>query len=65
MHPLVQSCPPIPYQYVNSNHLFYDLIYKPETTLFLQNARERGAAVKNGMDMLVYQAEENWRIWNQ
>jgi len=42
-----------------------DLIYNPAVTLFLQKGTERGAATKNGYDMLVLQAEESWRIWNQ
>lgn len=64
MYPNTEACPPIPYSFATSKHLFYDLVYNPGETLFLSNARERGATVKNGGDMLVLQAEENWRIWN-
>jgi len=32
--------------------------------LFLKNGKAQGASVKNGYEMLVLQAEENWRIWN-
>jgi shikimate dehydrogenase len=42
----------------------YDLVYNPQKTLFLQKGEAQGAAIKNGYDMLVLQAEENWRIWN-
>ncbi len=35
----------------------FDLIYNPEQTDFLRDAKERhGATTKNGMDMLIYQA---------
>jgi shikimate dehydrogenase len=44
--------------------LLYDLIYNPAQTLFLKKGKERGAAIKNGEEMLVIQAEESWRIWN-
>ncbi len=65
MYPDVSSFPPIPYQYINSSHLVYDLIYNPEETLFLSKAKEAGAKVKNGRDMLIRQAELAWEIWNQ
>ncbi len=55
--------PNIPYAYLSSKHLLYDLIYKPEKTLFLQKGEEQGCIIKNGFEMLVLQAEENWKIW--
>jgi shikimate dehydrogenase len=58
------SCPPVPYQYLTGKHLAYDLVYNPEETLFLQKAKARGAAVKNGMEMLHLQADRSWYIWN-
>src|SRR5690606_26601966 len=30
MWPDVEKCPPIPYQYLTSSHLLFDLIYNPE-----------------------------------
>lgn len=64
MVPNENTYPDIPYQYITTKHLLYDLIYKPETTLFLQKGLTLGALAKNGYDMLILQAEENWRIWN-
>jgi shikimate dehydrogenase len=63
--PVIDECPGIPYEYINEQHLLYDLVYNPSKTLFLQKGEARGAAVKNGSDMLVLQAEESWRIWNE
>jgi shikimate dehydrogenase len=54
----------IPYEQLSSKHLLYDLIYKPEKTKFLQKGEEQGCVIKNGFEMLVLQAEENWGIWN-
>jgi shikimate dehydrogenase len=54
----------LPYSAITPQHLAYDLIYNPSDTVFLQKARERGALVSNGYNMLVFQAEEAWRIWN-
>jgi len=62
--PDVNDSPEIPYQYLSDRHLLYDLVYNPAKTLFLQKGQEQGAAIKNGYEMLLIQAEESWRIWN-
>ncbi len=62
--PNVHECPPINYDVLTSQHYLYDLVYNPEKTLFLQKGEERGAAIKNGYEMFVLQAEESWKIWN-
>jgi shikimate dehydrogenase len=64
MYPKVDECPPLPYQHLTSKHYLYDLVYNPAKTLFLQKGEAQGAAIKNGHDMLIIQAEEGWRIWN-
>jgi len=63
-YPNVDECPLIPYEGITDDHLLYDLIYNPEQTLFLTKGLERGAAIKNGYEMLVLQAERSWEIWN-
>ncbi|NGM67293.1 shikimate dehydrogenase family protein [Sphingobacterium sp. SGR-19] len=63
--PNVLDAPDIPYDGIGSAHLLYDLIYNPEETTFLKKGKERGAAIKNGHEMLIFQAEKNWEIWNQ
>ena len=62
--PDVDKCPAIPYQFITSKHLLYDLIYNPEISKFLANGKANGAKIKNGYEMLELQAEESWRIWN-
>ena len=42
----------------------YDLVYNPEHTLFLKRGQQQGAAVKNGLEMLILQAIASWEIWN-
>jgi shikimate dehydrogenase len=64
MFPKTDLCPDIPYRLLTKEHLLYDLVYNPAKTLFLQKGEERGAAIKNGEEMLMLQAEESWRIWN-
>ncbi|WP_398454757.1 shikimate dehydrogenase [Sphingobacterium thalpophilum] len=63
-YPNITACPKLPYEYINGNHLCYDLIYNPEETAFLRKGREQGARTKNGYEMLLLQAEKNWEIWN-
>jgi len=65
MAPDDNTKPPLPYQYLDRRNYLYDLVYKPEETLFLKEGKKQGALVKNGFEMLVIQAEENWRVWNE
>ena len=64
MFPNVDSCPDIPYEWLTPNHLLYDLLYNPDETLFMRRGKERGATVKNGLEMLLLQAFAAWEIWN-
>jgi shikimate dehydrogenase len=64
MHPEVDSYPEIPYGQLTSEHLLFDLVYNPGLTRFLALGEEQGAQIVNGYDMLVYQAEASWKIWN-
>lgn len=63
MYPDAAACLPLPWAMVGSGHFVYDLIYNPAETLLLQRARRQGASVKNGLDMLILQAERAWHIW--
>ncbi|MBG6236783.1 shikimate dehydrogenase [Pedobacter sp. CAN_A7] len=64
MSPNLETCPAIPYEALNHKHLAYDLVYNPADTLFLRQAKAQHAVAKNGMEMLVLQAERSWTIWN-
>ena len=63
--PNIEACPDIPYELFTDQHIAYDLIYNPAETQFLKNAAARGAQIKNGLDMLIFQAEKAWEIWNK
>jgi shikimate dehydrogenase len=65
MYPNITQCPSLPYQLLSDKHFLFDLIYQPGKTLFLQKGEQQGAVVKNGYEMLVIQAEESWKIWNE
>lgn len=63
--PNTKEFPPIPYNYFSKQHIAFDLIYNPEETQFLKKAKKQGAVTKNGYEMLVFQAEKAWKIWNK
>jgi shikimate dehydrogenase len=48
---------------VSSHALAFDLVYRPEETPFLKDARKRGLRIVGGLDMLVWQALAAWEIW--
>ncbi len=64
MHPNIEGYPDLPYDALSIDHYLYDLVYNPEETQFMKRGKNHGAKVKNGMEMLVLQAEKSWNIWN-
>lgn len=63
MHPNTHDFPPIPYEYITSSHLLYDLIYNPQETMFVKKGKDKGAITQNGLAMFKLQAEKSWEIW--
>jgi shikimate dehydrogenase len=63
MYPKEDSKPHFPYDTLTKNNFLYDLVYNPQKTLFLSEGYSKGSLVKNGLDMLVYQAERAYEIW--
>ena len=65
MYPCADKYPDIPYECLTENHLLYDLLYNPSTTLFMKKGADMGATTKNGLEMLLLQAFGAWDIWNR
>jgi shikimate dehydrogenase len=63
MFPEISKSPEIPYQFLTSRHLLFDLIYNPAITRFMQSGLDAGATVLNGLKMLELQADKSWEIW--
>lgn len=63
--PNVDAFPLLPYECFSEKHIAFDLIYNPAETQFLKKAKKKGAQIKNGLDMLIFQAEKAWEIWNK
>ncbi|MBS1631281.1 MAG: shikimate dehydrogenase [Bacteroidetes bacterium] len=64
MQPHLADYPSIPYGALTARHYLFDCIYNPDKTAFLQKGETQGATIRNGYEMLVFQAEESWKIWN-
>lgn len=48
---------------LNSDTIFYDIVYNPVKTILLKEAENRGFQTIGGLDMLIYQAERAIEIW--
>jgi shikimate dehydrogenase len=54
---------PVPASDLRAESLVMDVVYDPEETRLLRDARARGAETITGKWMLVYQAAEQFRAW--
>ncbi len=62
--PQTDTFPVIPYHFLSTEHLLFDLVYNPDETSFMKKGRSFGATAINGSSMLRFQADEAWEIWN-
>ncbi len=65
MFPNNNQKPNVPTEYLTERNLVIDLIYNPEETLLLKEAKQKGTWTLNGLTMLHQQAEKSWDIWNE
>ena len=49
---------------IGKNKLFYDLIYNPSETQFLNTGKKLGNKYENGKLMFVYQAFSAFKLWH-
>jgi len=54
---------PLKPTYSLQGKVFMDLVYKPELTPFLKIGQSFGAEIKNGVEMLIFQAIKSLEIW--
>ena len=64
-YPNVNSSPNLPYDIISDKSIFFDLVYNPEETLFMKKGNEIGCLTINGYQMLKFQAEESWNLWQR
>ena len=63
MTPHVEDKPPVDWREAKKDAFAYDIIYTPEETRFLREARELGHRTLNGEDMLVLQGAAAFSLW--
>ena len=49
---------------ISKSKIFYDLIYNPSITNFLDQAKKSGHKIINGKMMLLLQAQKAFEIWH-
>ncbi len=54
---------PIPPQLLRSNLAVMDIVYNPLETKLAKEAKEAGAKVVSGVEMLIYQGAESFSLW--
>ena len=47
------------------NKFFYDIIYNPKKTNFLEQAKNNGNKIENGKMMFIYQAHQSFALWHK
>ena len=63
MYPNIQDCVIDDFSMISDRHFVYDLVYNPGKTKLLAEAEKQGAAIQNGLEMLIFQGLESLRIW--
>ena len=53
------------YDKIGPNKFFYDVIYNPKETVFLNKAKLSGNRTENGKMMFIYQAHQSFTIWHK
>ncbi|MDI6786504.1 MAG: shikimate dehydrogenase [bacterium] len=52
-------------KYLREDQIIYDLIYTPQETLLLKEARRLKLKAINGLEMLLYQGAKSFNIWTE
>lgn len=63
MHPQENKSPLADMSFIDKNTAVVDLIYNPSETVFLHQAKERGAKTMNGLGMLIYQGILSYELF--
>lgn len=63
MSPAIATAPPLPFGQFRPGQFACDLVYNPAETRFLREAARAGAAVVDGLGMLLYQGALAFELW--
>jgi shikimate dehydrogenase len=56
---------PLPAEALEPGQTVYDIVYNPEETVLIRNARQRGCPVVGGLGMLIHQGLASFGLWLQ
>ena len=65
MYPNVDEMPPVDLKLLPEGALVYDIIYNPAKTKLLQTAESLGYPTVNGLNMLLLQGQEAYRLFTE
>lgn len=54
---------PLDKKFINKNHIILDAVYSPKETRLLKDAKEKGATIVYGYEMLLYQGVEQFKMY--
>ena len=54
-----------PIENVNEKATYIDTIYNPLETEMIKNLKQKNIKTFNGLDMLIYQGQKSFYIWNK
>ena len=54
---------PLKSEWLREGQIVYDLIYNPEETVLMRNARQQGCQTVGGLAMLVHQGIASFKLW--
>jgi shikimate dehydrogenase len=63
MYPNINQKPLVTSQMMHDDLIVYDIIYNPLNTVLLNEAIKAGAKTISGINMLIYQGIESFKIW--
>ena len=63
MYPEIDAMPPVDLKLLPEGALVYDIVYNPAKTKLLQEAEKLGYPTLNGLNMLLLQGEEAFRLF--
>ena len=62
MYPHIDQCP-VPEHILEQGMVVMDIVYLPAETRLLKSAKNRGCVTISGVDMLLHQGAEQFRLW--
>ena len=52
------------FETIKKSLIYYDVVYNPAETKLMKHFSKQGAKVFNGLDMLIFQAQKAFLLWN-